>query len=418
MHDVTGINGDIYAFATDLLDEGVDSALNEMLQGAGMSGVTIAATYHQSRDVFPHNPRRTVAFLDAGCYFRPNMARYLSTGIEPVQHESCFGVDPLAVAREATAARGAALNAWLVCLHDVPAGVTQPHLAQRNMFGDPMRTGLCPANPQVRAYLAAMSGDLARYECDSLIAEALHFQPFRHGYHHERCFVELDELGEFLLGLCFCAHCMTWAESAGVDASRVREWCIATMRRSLTGENVVEDQRELNREEASHLAGGEMGGFLQMRENVVSTLVCELVDALGPGTRFCFQDPTGSEMGNAAGDPQGGPNVDTGWQLGIDAAQIAAHVDDYRMLGYARDPQRLELEIRAIRRRIGSTPLSCVLRPSPPDAEEVQNLREKLELLALLSIRHVGFYHYGLLPRSRLAMIRDALESLPIGGRN
>lgn len=403
------VNGDIYAFATDLLDEGVDSALDQMLSPEGMTGVTVAATYHVSRDVFPHNPRRTVGFLDAGCYFRPDRARYLASGVEPVEHESCRDVDPLAVLREATHARGAALNAWLVCLHDVPAGMARDDLVQHNVFGDPLRTELCPAHPQVRTYLTAMCADLARYGCDSLLVESLHFHPFRHGYHHERCLVELDPLTEFLLGLCFCEHCTSWAAS-GVDVARLSRWCTTATRRVLSGGAAPGGGPGLVREEVAELAGGELGGYLQMREEVVSTLVGELVAALGQGSHFRYQDPTGSVKGYATGDPQGGPAVDEGWQFGIDATRISAAVDDYRMLGYARDPLRLELEARAVRSRIGDTPLSCVLRPSPPDSDGARAIREKLDVLASLDIRNAGFYHYGLLPHSRLVDLADALR--------
>jgi len=408
-------NGDYYAFATDLLDEGVDSALDEMLEPPGMTGVTMAVAYHTSRDVFPHNPRRTVGFLDAGCYFRPQRRRYRASGIDPVEHESCTAVDPLEVVRGATAGRGAALHAWLVCLHDVPAGATRPDLVQRNMFDDPLRTELCPANPSVRAYLSALVADLTRYGCDSLIAESLHYHPFRHGYHHERCFVELDAVTEFLLGLCFCEHCTGWASSSGVDVDAVRRACLAAAERALIGEGHASPPEPI-RDEIGALAGGEMAGFLRMREDVVSTLVAELVAGSG-GMRFCYQDPTGSVKGYATGEPQGGPAVDTGWQFGIDATRIGASVPEYRMLGYARDPGRLEREVRSVRRRVGTTPLSCVLRPAPPDADGAQDIRDKLAVLGSLGVADVGFYHYGLLPRSRLAHVAAALDrSVPAEG--
>jgi hypothetical protein len=39
----------------------------------------------------------------------------------------------------------------------------------------------------------------------------------RPGYHHERGFVALGPLEEFLLGLCFCPYGVEGTEAAGVD---------------------------------------------------------------------------------------------------------------------------------------------------------------------------------------------------------
>ncbi|MGH3469373.1 MAG: hypothetical protein ACRDQF_16770 [Thermocrispum sp.] len=191
----------------------------------------------------------------------------------------------------------------------------------------------------------------------------------------------------------------------------VRHTCRDAVQGALTGtaSSGVAGE-DLVRDDVVGLADGELAAYLQMRTDVVTTLVAELVAAPGDGTRFCFQDPTGSVKGYATGDPHGTPGVEAGWQFGVDAASIAEAVHDYRVLGYVRDAARLDLEVRAVRERLGDTRLGCVLRPSPPDSWDAENLAAKLGVLSSLSIDDVGFYHYGLLPGSRLDMLSDALH--------
>src|SRR4029077_10447675 len=89
-------------------------------------------------------------------------------------------------------------------------------------FGDSLLNYLCPAHPEVRAYARALAGDIARYRVDAIKLEALSYMPFDHGYHHERSFIHLSPDVRYLLGLCFCAHCLAYDLAAGVDAERVR----------------------------------------------------------------------------------------------------------------------------------------------------------------------------------------------------
>ena len=56
----------IFCFATDLADEGVETVLDNVEHRGGLGGVTVAAAYHEGRDVFPHNPVRKVRFLESG----------------------------------------------------------------------------------------------------------------------------------------------------------------------------------------------------------------------------------------------------------------------------------------------------------------------------------------------------------------
>jgi hypothetical protein len=60
------------SFATDIHGEGRDTVLDNLQHRAGVSGIALAAVYHDARDVFPHNPLRRVRFMTSAAYFRPD----------------------------------------------------------------------------------------------------------------------------------------------------------------------------------------------------------------------------------------------------------------------------------------------------------------------------------------------------------
>lgn len=46
----------MFVFGTDLVHEGYDNVLGNLADRAGVQAVSVSATYHNARDVFPHNP--------------------------------------------------------------------------------------------------------------------------------------------------------------------------------------------------------------------------------------------------------------------------------------------------------------------------------------------------------------------------
>src|SRR5262249_1038972 len=192
-----------FTFPSDLADEGVETVLANVQDRAGLAGITPAFVYHAARDVFPHNPRRKVGSLERGGRFYPPN-RSLSEGlrIEPRVDGAALKRDVLAETCTAAAGRGLAVNAWTVFLHADRPGEHLDCVTQ-NAFGDPYPADLCPANPDVRAYVRALVADVGRYDVRAIIAESPHYHGLEHGYHHERYFTEIGARARYLLGLCF-----------------------------------------------------------------------------------------------------------------------------------------------------------------------------------------------------------------------
>lgn len=410
----TRMHGSIFLFATDLHDEGIETVLENVQGRAGLQGVTMACAYHHARDIFPHNPVRKVRFLEGGAvFFRPEMSRYASLRIQPHVSRLAREVDVLAALVDQAGRRGLTVRAWTVCLHNTTLGSRYPDCAVRNVFGDPYITYLCPANPDVRAYMRALAADIARYGVGAILAESLSYQPFDHGYHHERSFIPLSPVARFLLGLCFCEHCVREINRAGVDTARVSRFARAELETIFNGEPSALPQGEPDLAILAALADGELGRFLQARQAIVTSLVAEVTDAVERTgtTRFTMMDMSGAAKGYATGQPTGAPAPAIAWQDGLDLAAVSRACHGLEAIGYAHDPARLDTDLAAYQSLLPPEGrLAVALRPMPPDCDATDNLAAKIALARQRGIDWVDFYHYGFIRLPVLDRIREAMR--------
>jgi hypothetical protein len=400
-----------FAFASDLADEGVETVLANLQERAGLDGITAAFTYHAARDVFPHNPHRKVHLQERGeFYFPPDAALYDGLRIQPRVSPAARAYDVLGETCHRAADRGLAVHAWTVFLHADRAGEF-PECMTQNAFGDRVPADLCPANPDVRAYVRALVADVSRYEISTILAESVHYHGLEHGYHHERYFLELGGRARYLLGLCFCEHCLARAARAGVDGAAVQ----AASRDELAGvfaDRTLAGGAEFDRAELAAAAGGELGAYLDVRAETVASLVAEAAEvASAAGKRFVFIELSGAAKGYATGRPTGEPAAEIAWRAGVELGRFAATCPQVEVAAYAADPERVRLDLEAYRERLGEVALSIAVRPSPPDCDSPENLAAKVRLARELGIARVDFYHYGFVRLEALDWIRSALEA-------
>jgi hypothetical protein len=401
----------LFTFAHDIVDEGAETVVANVVDRAGANGVLMAVTYHDGRDVFPHGRTGHVRYLEPGTtYFRPDARAYRESPIKPRQSAVAAAGDPLEALLDAARRRDVDVHAWAIFLHHDRIG---DHLAYapRNAFGDPIKTDLCASNPAARAWSRALARDVASRGVSSVFAEAVQFFPLEHGVHHERYFLHLGPRTRFLLGLCFCDSCLAMARSQGIDGTRLREWVAGEI--TLAFEHDVDDAPgQLSRTEIGALAGGDLGAYLRMREGVVISLTAELREVVSEfGVRLTLMDPSGALKGYATGHPTGDPSPTVAWQLGMDLAGLASAADEIEMIGYAADTSWIAGDIAAYRNVLGGGPgLNVAMRPTAPDSTTVENLRAKVELARTAGVRRVDFYHYGLMRLDALDRIRLALN--------
>ena len=381
------MDSSIFCFATDLGDEGIETVLDNVEHRGGLGGVTVAAAYHEGRDLFPHNPVRRVRFLEGGAVFFPPGPALRGTRLQPPVSEAAH-VLPEAIA--AADRRGLAVRAWTVFLHNGALAAAYPECAPENAFGDRHITELCPANPDARAYASALAADIAALGVAGICSEALHYLGLEHGYAHERYFVPLGARIRYLLGLCFCEHCLAAARAAGVDGEAVRRDAREAIERAFAGED----------------PGGEpeRDAYARVREQVVTSLVAEVAEAAGD-TPLEFIELSGAVKGYADGRPTGDPSPTIAWQLGVDVEAVAAACDGLQAMGYAADPAWIARDLDTY----GQDAVSVILRPSIPDSASAEELRAKVDLARERGLRRVDFYHYGLMRLDALDWIHAAL---------
>jgi hypothetical protein len=402
------VRATVATFVEDFLAEGPAVVAANIADRAGASGVSIAAAYHASRDVFPHDPQHRVRWSDPGTVlFHPTARRYSGLRVQPrvarVSRDRDAYRECVAAARE----RGLDVTAWTVFLH-TDRGFELEDLAPENAFGDPYLTDLCPSRPEAREYAVALAEDVAATGATVVDAESLHHPPFEHGGHHERSFVPLGEAARFLMSLCFCPACLRRAADDGVDGGRVR----AAIRERIDAWLTGEPEPPLDREAAGELAGGELAGYLAARVACVTSLVAEVATAVqSQGARLSFCDLSGALKGYASGDPTGAAAAATSWVLGVDLAGVADAGARIGALGYTADPARLRLDLTGYTGLLAGRPFGLTLRPMPPDAATAENLRAKVATAREFPVEELSFYHYGLARLDALDWIREALAA-------
>ncbi|MFB7667455.1 hypothetical protein ACFC1R_26520 [Kitasatospora sp. NPDC056138] len=383
----------VLAFATDLIDEGADTFFGNLTDRAQVGGVTLASVYHQARDVFPHNPRRVVRYLEPGAaYFRPDPARWAGRRLAPTPSAAIGERDPFAEAAEQAQRRGLKLHAWTVFCHNDHLGFSHPDTAPANAFGDRHLTELCPANPEVREYATTLVAEFARYGVEAIRAESLHFHGLRHGYHHERYFEELGPVAEALLGICFCPHCRAAAASAGVPAAEVRRVVQDELRGRLADERRAAEPAALDR-----LADGALAAYLDAAARSVTSLAAEVAEAADRhGMRLSFMDAAGPGRG---------------WLSGIDLPALAGAAHQIETLGYARTPEAVREKVAAFALHgVRPESMAVILRPMAEDCDGPANLAAKIDTLRELGVPEVEFYNYGLMRLSSMDRIGRALH--------
>jgi hypothetical protein len=385
------VDSSIFCFATDLADEGVETVLGNVQERGGLGGVTVAASYHEGRDLFPHNPVRRIRFLESGAvFFRPRALR--GVRLTPPVSET-IGALPEAI--HAAGRRGMQVRAWAVFLHNGALAEAHPNCAPENAFGDRYVTDLCPAHPDVRAFARALAEDVAGLGVERICAESLHYHGLEHGYAHERYFLPLGPRVRYLLGLCFCEHCLAAARSRGVDGDAARRRARDEIERAFAGD--ADDTGEPERDE-----------YAAVREEVVTSLVAEVADAASPVPLEQI-DLSGAVLGYADGLPSGPPAPSIAWRVGLDVVGVSRVCAGIEAIGYAAAPERVREDLAAY----GDAAVSVIYRPAIPDSTSADNLRAKVDLARERSLGRVDFYHYGLMRLDALDLVREALSARP-----
>ncbi len=372
------------------------------LRRFGLTGLNLALNYHAARDFLLRQGPRLEYLKDGFNYFLPNLSLYPEGGLRPSPANSYTSSELLNSIVLESSQQNFEISAWGVFLHNGSLGAAFPECTVENAIGNRFLSDLCPSNPQVRSYCYGLAEDLMSRGIDSLAIESLHFHGVRHGEHHERFFLEMSPITEFLLSLCFCASCLNRFAEVDGDGARLKSQITEAL------SDFLQDQDpwlglELTKERLAGICGAEILSYLHVREETVSSLykeIAEIARSHGVTTRLIDQTPL-SDM--ARSQP-----LDQSWILGINSEELRKYVDIYEPLIYRDNPISVQEVASHYLERVGGK-IIPILRPTFPDNLSKENLIAKVEKLRELGIEEIDFYLLDTMRPRDLTWIKEAL---------
>lgn len=371
-------------------EQGPDVAFAE-LRACGIDAVQLASSYHVASFLTPRRGQRPIRHGDlGGLCFDPRGVDVAWPFLPPVSPQATSRPDVRQVLAGAER-HGLPVIAWVVYLYQHALARGRPELAVHDAHGEPSAAHLCPANPEVRAYVHALTEavlTLGRFQ--GLHAESLAMHPFDHGLLNPKAAVTPSRRVRLLLSLCFCRHCRAEAAAAGlaVDsfASEVRRRIEAHLDALPDGDpaDAVTDVGEKPFDE-------DLRAWRSLHEREVTTLHEEVFSLAGAaGVRTGSSIVEGDDLGLNGRAPMA----------------IRRRVDEVRFrLVPGLDAFELEERIAECRRHTQpNVPTYAFLDIARFPSE--QAFAEAVALAHDLGVRHFRFYAYGLMSGRQMAWLR------------
>ena len=374
------------------------------LQGAGLTGINLALNYHSSRDFLlrqgPH-----LEYLQEGFhYYFPNFSSYNESAIKPAQGSYYENNLLLDLISEETRRVDFDLNAWCVYLHNFDLGSRNPTATVTNVYGNQFLSELCPAHPAVREYAIGLSRDLCSRGIKKLLVESVRFHGLMHGEHHERFFLQMSKITEFLLYLCFCNSCTTEFSKRGGDPEALRN----KVKFALDNFIIEGDSwlgLKLSITTLQEILGPEILMYLSSREATVTSLYAEICKvAQASGVQVQFLDPSTLQ------DKDSLHPLDDAWLAGHDAKAIGNLVDIFEPIFFETKLSDIAQVVSHFQKELTS-PVAAAVSPMYPYISNKAELVEKVAGLLACDIKQVDFYLLDVMRKRDLVWITEAITA-------
>ena len=369
------------------------------LQDSGLTGINLALNYHASRD-FTLGSTQSLRYLEDGAhYYQPDLSNYPTGAITPSPDDVYQDNSTLEKIQESGRKAGFDINAWAVYFHNSAAGKQHPESVQVNGLGQKLLASLCPSNPSAQGYAIGLTNYLISRGIKSIAAESVNFHGLIHGEHHERYFIELSEISQYLLGFCLCIYCQSAAEAAGADAKKLVFEISKALNNLLTEEDLWIG-KELSIDNLVSIFGIDIKTWISSQESTLINLnikLTKLAHSAGATLRWVGQLPF-----------IGG--VDQGWRVGINPTELSHVVDVIEALFYCQSTSEI-IELAKSYISINNSPekITGILRPTYPDNSSQKQLAERVKALENIGISNIDFYLFDVWRERDLDWIKQAL---------
>ncbi|WP_411196739.1 hypothetical protein [Rhizobium sp.] len=389
----------MWTYPWDIQDQGLAALTADLRDRAGLTTVSLATSYHAGRFLQPRSPQQKAYFPEDGTvYFRPDESLWQDKLIRPLMAgnvtERGDMLEALVRGRDTT---GLKVSCWTVCLHNSRLGMLHPDHVTRNAFGNANYYNLCPSSPAARDYAVTLVRDITtNYRPDMVELESPNFMGFAHEYHHEKDGVGLNAEDDFLLSLCFCDHCTTRAEKAGVPVEGARRTAarfIAELCERAVPERQFQDFPAAGID--AFRDHSDLHAYLAWRSEPVTSLISEIKAAADPASRIVLID------------------LKDGWLGGVDLAAVGKLCDGAILCCYDMAPDAVGDFIRTGRAAIGPGKfLGVGLRVFYPEVSGPAVLAARAKAAVDAGAAGVNFYNYGLIPAKRLDWVKAAVGAV------
>ena len=371
----------------------------DKLQDSGLTGINLALNYHASRD-FTLRGTPSLRYLEDGAhYYQPDLSKYSTGAITPSPDDVYQDNSTLEKIQESGRKSGFDIHAWAVYFHNSAAGKQNPETVQINGLGQKLLASLCPSNPSAQGYAIGLTNDLLSRGIKSIAAESIHFHGLIHGEHHERYFIELSEISQYLLGFCLCIYCQSAAESAGADAKKLASEISAALNKLIAADDPWLGQ-QLNIANLISIFGIDIKNWILGQQRTLVNLhkeLTKLAHSAGATLRWVDQSPL---IGGLA----------QSWRIGIDPKELGQVVDVIEPLFYRQNTSEIIELAKSYLSTINSPEkITGILRPTYPDNSSDKELALRISALKDLGIENIDFYLFDVWRERDLDWIKQAL---------
>jgi hypothetical protein len=133
----------------------------------------------------------------------------------------------------------------------------------------------------VRNYALALTEDIvANYRPEAVVIESLSYLHFEYGFLNPKVYAEITPFCRFLMGLCFCPHCLEAADRAGMEADEFQDKVADFLEERLPRNPTAGENKPISSEIIDEAFDGGLKKYLDARAHTATSLLREVVKVI------------------------------------------------------------------------------------------------------------------------------------------
>lgn len=396
---MTEIRTGFFTYPWDLIEQGADKIINQMVNENNVNAIMVNALYHHARVLRPRaNGPKTLQYNQAFAAFKPNPELYDDKGLIPTSNPGIAKTKVLLAVKDACNKHNIDFGIWIVGLHNSTLGIQNPENCVENCFGDKYTYSLCPNQEKNQRYILSLIRDVCtQFEPDRILVEAIGILGLKHWVHHELFMTEWDETLEMLTSICFCSACVQNGELDGIDVQGLRETII------FLGNQLLNDERgalppefTLSDIPSLLLEIDGLTNYLQINTKSISNFVEEIYKVTKELKVKLEISPSSFHR-----------PVSRAWMERISLKALAKVTDGVIISSYFNSSSEVEADLKWAKYISPDLNLSAGINACAPTPSEAELIAQSM-ICVQEGCKGIYFYNYGLLNDKRLEWVSKA----------